>query len=84
MWALKKIACQGVHLHLQDSLQTGETAPQRDTGFQSNQSLCCVELEVKLSTGVGRSVCSMAEFPSASAPYSAVLFPEQCFSSLRV
>lgn len=73
-----------MHLHLQDSLQTGEVAPRRDTGFQSNQWLCCVELEAQLSTGLGRSVCSMADFPSTSSPYRAVLFPEQCFSSLRV
>lgn len=75
---------QGVHLDLQDRLQTDEMAPQRkrDTGFQSNQSLCCVELEVKLSTGLDRSVCSMEDFPSTSSTHSAVLFPEHCFSSL--
>lgn len=86
MWALKKIVYQGLHLHLQDNLQLGEMAPQRkrDTDFQSNKSLSCVELGMKLSTGLGRSVCCMADFPSTSSTYSVVLFPEQCFSSLWV
>lgn len=64
----------------------GEMAPQRqtDTDFQSNQSLSSVELGVKLSTGLGRSVCSTAVFPATASAYSDILFPEQCFSNLGV
>lgn len=64
----------------------GEMAPQRqmDTDFKSNQSLSCVELGVKLSTGLGRSVCSAAGFPPSASTYSVILFPEPCFSNLGV
>jgi len=43
-------------------------APQRqmDTDIQSDQSLSFVELGVKLSTGISRSVCSVAGFPGSA------------------
>lgn len=61
-------------------------APQRqmDTDFQSNQSLSCVKPGVKLCTGLGRSMCSVAGFPASASTYNVILFPEQCFSSLGV
>lgn len=64
----------------------GKMAPQRqmETDFQSNQSLSCAELGVKLSTGLGRSACSVAGFPASASTEDIVLFPKQCFSHLRV
>lgn len=49
-----------------------------NTDFQSNQSLSCVELGAKLSTGLNRSMCSVAVFPASSSSFSAILFPKQC------
>lgn len=36
-----------------------------------------MELGAKLSTGLNRSMCSVAVFP-ASSSFSAILFPKQC------
>lgn len=43
-----------------------------------------MELGLKLSTGLGRSVCSVAGFPASASTYNVVLFPKQCFSHLGV
>lgn len=64
-----------------------EMAPQRqmDTDFQSNQSLSFMELGVRLSTSLGRSVCSAPGFPASASTYSVIFFsPEKCFSNLGV
>lgn len=55
-----------------------------NTDFQSNQSLSCVELGAKLSTGLDSSMCSVAVFPASSSSYSAILFSERCPSNLGV